>query len=37
MVIKEHVSAFVTSNFYLADPTALEDGASLPIAHKRGG
>jgi acyl carrier protein len=27
--IKEQVRAFVTSNFYVADPTALDDGASL--------
>lgn len=27
--IKEQVRAFITSNFYVADPTALEDGASL--------
>lgn len=27
--IKEQVRAFVTSNFYVADPTSLEDGASL--------
>jgi acyl carrier protein len=29
MEIKEQVRAFVTSNFYLADPAALEDEASL--------
>jgi acyl carrier protein len=29
MDIKEQVRAFVTSNFYVADPTALDDGASL--------
>ena len=29
MDIKEQIRAFVTSNFYVADPTALEDGASL--------
>jgi len=29
MEIKEQVRAFVTSNFYLADPAALEDDASL--------
>lgn len=29
MEIKEQVRAFVTSNFYVADPAALEDGASL--------
>lgn len=29
MDIKEKVRAFVTSNFYVADPAALEDGASL--------
>lgn len=27
--IKEQVRAFVTSNFYVADPTALEDATSL--------
>lgn len=27
--IKEQVRAFVTSNFYVADPTTLEDRASL--------
>lgn len=27
--IKEQVRAFVTSNFYVADPAALDDGASL--------
>ena len=27
--IKEQVRAFVTSNFYVADPAALNDGASL--------
>ena len=27
--IKEQVRAFVTSNFYVADPTSLDDGASL--------
>jgi acyl carrier protein len=27
--IKEQVRAFVTSNFYVADPAALVDGASL--------
>jgi acyl carrier protein len=27
--IKEQVRAFVTSNFYVADPTSLVDGASL--------
>jgi acyl carrier protein len=29
MEIKKQVRAFVTSNFYVADPAALEDGASL--------
>jgi len=29
MEIKEQVRAFVTSNFYVADPTTLDDGASL--------
>lgn len=29
MEIKEQVRNFVTSNFYVADPAALEDGASL--------
>lgn len=29
MDIKEQVRTFVTSNFYVADPTALEDSASL--------
>ena len=29
MDIKDQIRAFVTSNFYVADPTALEDGASL--------
>jgi acyl carrier protein len=29
MDIKEQVRAFVTSNFYVADPTALKDEASL--------
>lgn len=29
MEIKEQVRAFVTSNFYVADPAALEDEASL--------
>lgn len=29
MAIKEQVRAFVTSNFYVADPAALEDEASL--------
>ena len=29
MDIKDQVRAFVMSNFYVADPTALEDGASL--------
>lgn len=29
MNIKEQVRAFVTSNFYIADPASLEDGASL--------
>ena len=29
MDIKEQIRAFVTSNFYVADPSALEDGASL--------
>ncbi len=29
MDIKEQVRAFVTSNFYVADPAALEDEASL--------
>jgi acyl carrier protein len=29
MGIKEQVHAFVTSNFYVADPAALEDDASL--------
>ena len=29
MEIKQQVRAFVTSNFYVADPAALEDGASL--------
>lgn len=29
MEIKEQVRAFVTSNFYVADPASLEDGASL--------
>lgn len=27
--VKEQVRAFITSNFYVADPIALEDGASL--------
>jgi len=27
--IKEQIRAFVTSNFYVADPTALEDATSL--------
>jgi len=27
--VKEQVRAFISSNFYVADPTALEDGASL--------
>jgi len=29
MDIKDQVRAFVTSNFYVADPMVLEDGASL--------
>ena len=29
MEIKEQVRTFVTSNFYVADPAALEDDASL--------
>ena len=29
MDIKEQIRAFVTSNFYVADPTSLEDSASL--------
>ena len=29
MDIKEQVRTFVTSNFYVADPSALEDSASL--------
>ena len=29
MDIKEQVRTFVTSNFYVADPTTLEDEASL--------
>jgi acyl carrier protein len=29
MEVKEQVRAFITSNFYVADPTALEDQASL--------
>ncbi len=29
MEFKKQVRAFVTSNFYLADPAALQDGASL--------
>jgi acyl carrier protein len=29
MDIKERVRTFVTSNFYVADPTTLEDEASL--------
>ena len=29
MEIKEQVRAFLTSNFYVADPAALEDEASL--------
>jgi acyl carrier protein len=29
MDIKEQVRTFVTSNFYVADPTTLEDNASL--------
>ncbi len=29
MDIKEQVRAFVTSNFYVADPAALEDNVSL--------
>lgn len=29
MEIKEQVRAFVTSNFYVADPATLEDEASL--------
>ena len=29
MKIKEQVRAFVTTNFYVADPAALEDNASL--------
>lgn len=29
MDIKEQVRAFVTSNFYVADPSTLEDEASL--------
>lgn len=29
MDIKEQVRAFVTSNFYVADPAALDDNASL--------
>lgn len=29
MEIKEQVRTFVTSNFYVADPTSLDDAASL--------
>ncbi|MCR4303428.1 MAG: acyl carrier protein [Gallionella sp.] len=29
METKEQVRAFITSNFYVADPAVLEDGASL--------
>jgi acyl carrier protein len=29
MDIKEQVRVFVTSNFYVADPATLQDGASL--------
>lgn len=29
MNIKEQVRSFITSNFYVADPTALQDEASL--------
>ena len=29
MEIKEQVLAFITSNFYVADPASLEDNASL--------
>lgn len=29
MDIKEQVRTFITSNFYVADPSALEDDASL--------
>lgn len=29
MEIKEQVRTFVTSNFYVSDPTSLEDNASL--------
>lgn len=29
MEIKEQVRAFITSNFYVADPSSLEDNASL--------
>jgi len=29
MDIKEQIRAFVTTNFYVADPTALKDDASL--------
>jgi acyl carrier protein len=29
MEIKDQVRSFVTSNFYVADPTSLEDDASL--------
>jgi acyl carrier protein len=29
MDIKQHVRAFITSNFYVADPSALADDASL--------
>lgn len=29
MEIKEQVRTFVTTNFYVADPASLEDGASL--------
>lgn len=29
MNIKEPVRSFLTSNFYVADPTSLEDGVSL--------
>ena len=29
MEIKEQVRAFITSNFYVADPASLEDNASL--------
>ena len=29
MDIKEKVRAFITTNFYVADPTSLEDEASL--------